>query len=448
MFMNSLSSYAAALQIAYTGQDVIFSSISTDTRTLKPGALFIALKGPHFDGHHYIDLAFQKGAVAALVEKPINANLPHLKVADTRRALGLLAKYHRSQFSVPLIALTGSCGKTTTKELLSSILSQCGQVLASERSFNNDIGMPLTLLKLNKKHDFVVLEMGANAPGEIAWLTHIAKPHIAMILNIAPAHLEGFGSIEKVAQAKSEIFQGLSEKGIAIVHSSFITKWAQHLPKQRTLCFGLSKHSIVSAHSIALDELGCAYFSLVTDKASIPIHLGLPGAHQVDNAMAAASAALMLNIPLKEIKRGLEAVKPISGRLVTVTNEKGTRILDDTYNANPSSMRAALSVLAHFKGKRILVLGDMGELGEASSTYHTQVGEWARDLNIHALFTYGEASHWAATGFGEGAIHFSHQQELIDTLKGYLNAEHTVLIKGSRSAGMEKVVHALTKHAN
>lgn len=445
MSITTLANYANYLQLPYTGPDIPFSSVSIDTRTLKPGDLFIALPGEQFDGHDFLETAYQKKAVAALVQYAGHNKLPCLQVPDTKKALGLLAKYHRAQFTIPLIALTGSCGKTTTKEYLRNILTQCGKVLAPERSFNNDIGVPLTLLQLTKHHDFIVLEMGANASGEIAWLTHIAQPTVAMILNVAPAHLEGFGSLAQVAAAKSEIFQGLPPDGMAIVDQNFHKIWKKHLPAQPTLLFGYEGKTHITAHAISLNSEGKASFILVSPKGEVNIQLPLPGMHQVDNALAAATASLALDISLENIKQGLESTKAVPGRLIVCHSYQGATILDDTYNANPRSIEAALKLLVHYQGNHLLVLGDMSELGESSPQYHIEIGQKARQIGIQAVYGYGPLSKLAVQAFGRGGQHFENQTDLITALQFQLNKQHIVLIKGSRNAKMEKIVSALTK---
>jgi len=446
MSIVSLKACAQCLKLPYTGSDIYFSSISIDTRTLKPGALFIAVQGTDFDGHDFIELACQKKAAAVITQFPLATKIPYLQVKDTRKALGMLARYHRQQFNLPIIALTGSCGKTTTKEYLSNILKEYGSTLTAQKSFNNDIGVPLTLLKLNSTHQFAVLEMGANALGEIAWLTHLAQPTIAMILNIGSAHLEGFGSLQGVAQAKTEILQGLSPTDIGIIHTNVMKTWGHFIPKaKKIILYGSHEKSRVSAHSISLDSEGKAKFILIANAENIPIQLSLLGLHQVDNALAAATAAVALNIPSEMIKIGLESTQPISGRLNSCISYHGANILDDTYNANPDSVKASLDLLKHYKNKRILVLGDLAELGENSQALLASIGHYARELGIDQLLSVGSSSAEAGRAFGKHAFHFTEQKALIHALDQQLDAYCTVLIKGSRNSDMEKVVQALTK---
>lgn len=427
------------------GQDVNYTSVSIDSRSIKSGALFIAISGERFDGHAFIEQAKNQGAIAAVVERIVPAELPLVVVADTRKALGTLAKDYREEFSIPIIALTGSCGKTTSKEMLRAILSECGAVLASVKSFNNEIGVPLTLLDLTAQHHFAVIEMGANHLGEIAYLSEITKPEIALITNIAPAHLEGFGSIECVARAKSEIFLGLNPQGVAIINSDdpFSKTWEDRLTSHRVVCFGLGKTADFSARHVHLDSQGRAEFILLTQNGEILIHLSLSGEHNVMNALAAAAAASQLNISLSAIKAGLEKMPGMPGRSMLRVSKKGAAIIDDTYNANPRSVTAALKLLAHYPGKHIFVLGDMGELGDNGAYYHQQIGLLAKELKIEHLYTCGELTAITTQAFGPLGKHYSNQEELIQAVKPLLQKDVTVLVKGSRRAQMEKVVNAL-----
>lgn len=427
------------------GADGDFSAVSLDSRAIKAGALFVAVTGEKFDGHTFIEQAKNHGAVAALVDRPVSSELPQILVADTRKALGQLAAIHREQFSIPIIALTGSCGKTTTKEMLRAILSESGPVLASTKSFNNDIGVPLTLLDLNAQHRFAVIEMGANHPGEIAYLSQLTKPDIALITNIAPAHLEGFGSIEKVAQAKSEIFLGLAKQGIAIINADdhFEKSWKTRLAKHPIIRFGLKQKADFSAKDIRLDAEGRVQFILLSPKGEIPIHLVLPGQHHLLNALAAAAIASQVGISLAHIKSGLEKMSDVPGRLAIIKNKMGASIIDDTYNANPRSVTVALQLLAHYPGRRIFVMGDMGELGDNTEYYHRQIGELAKELGIETVYTCGALTASTAQAFGSSGKHYASQEDLIQALRPLLEKDVTVLIKGSRSAQMEKVVAAL-----
>lgn len=439
-----LSTLSSIVQGQLIGQDISFTSVSLDSRFVKPDALFVAISGEKFDGHTFIEQAKTRGAVAALVDQPISSTLPLVRVMDTRKAYGQLARAHRDKFSIPITALTGSCGKTTTKEMLHAILSECGPVLVSSKNFNNDIGVPLTLLELTAQHRFAVIEMGANHLQEIAYLTHLTRPDIALITNIAPAHLEGFGSIEKVAQAKSEIFLGLpSQGGIAVINAAdrFEKFWQARLAKHRVIRFGLGAD--FSARAIHLDSEGRAQFILVTPQGEIPIHLALPGQHNLLNALAAVAVASQVGASLEQIKTGLEKMSGVPGRLMALKSKNGATIIDDTYNASPSSVKAALKLLAHYPGRSIFVMGDMGELGDCANYYHRQVGQLAKELGIEHVYTCGELTALTSQAFGPLGKHYSNQEDLIQALKPLLRENVTVLIKGSRTAKMEKVVAAL-----
>jgi UDP-N-acetylmuramoyl-tripeptide--D-alanyl-D-alanine ligase len=443
-----LSTLAAQLQGRISGPDVNYTGFSLDSRHIKPGQLFIAIVGDKFDGHDFIELAKQRGAVAALVDRTMASDLPLLQVLDTRKALGALAQHHRNQFSVPIIGLTGSCGKTTTKEMIVAILSQSGPVLTNNKNFNNDIGVPLTLLNLTAQHRYAVIEMGANHLGEIAYLSQMTNPDVALITNIEPAHLQGFGSMAGIARAKAEIFSGLSATGVAVINAddSFSDTWQKQLAPYRVIRFGLSCQSNFSATSIKIDAQGKASFLLHAPSGEeCLIGLTLPGQHHVMNALAAAAAASQLGVGLADIKAGLEKIQPVPGRINIIKTKIGATIIDDSYNANPSSVAAALKLLAHYPGRHIFVMGDMAELGENADCYHRQIGQLAKELNLEEVYTCGALSALTAEEFGVNAKHYANQEELISALKSRLQNKVTVLIKGSRSARMDQVVAALTE---
>lgn len=444
-----LSEMARHLNGTLIGPDAEFQCISTDTRTLNPGELFVAWKGENFDGHDYVEAAQQKGAVAALVSKKIAASLPQVLVESVPKALGQLATYHREQLKhIPLIALTGSCGKTTTKEMLRAILLECGPTLANKNSFNNEIGGPTTLLQLTDQHRYAVIEMGANHHGEIAYLTAMAKPNVAFINNIAPAHLEGFGSIEGVARAKSEIFQGLNADGTVLINADDnFASWIRDSLKDKKLknifTFGIKNKADFFATNITTDSEQHCSFMLHTPKGEIAIHLTVLGQHNVMNALAAAAAAYAVGADLAAIKAGLEKTQPVYGRLVTKPGQNGARIFDDTYNANPSSIKVALEVLAQSAGEKIFVMGEMRELGNDSKNYHSEIGRLAKTLGIQRLYACGELTRMAVESFGAGAQYFATQAELSHAVQQILKSGMTVLVKGSRGMKMENVVAEL-----
>lgn len=441
-----LSTLASILNGKRLGSDVDYTGLSLDTRSIKPHELFVALGGEKFDGHQFIELAKQRGAAAAIVDHAVETDLPLLLVQDTRKALGELAKQHRRQFSIPIIALTGSCGKTTTKEMIRSILAEAGPVLTNFKNFNNDIGLPLTLLNLNTQHRYAVIEMGANHAGEIEYLTHITQPNVALITNIGPAHLQGFGTMAGVARAKAEIFSGLVKNGVAIINAD--DKFADTLQKActpfRVVYFGLFDAVDFSATNIQMDVDGKTSFLLHAPLGKeMMISLSLPGQHHVMNALAAAAAASQVGIELSHIKSGLEKMQPVPGRVIVSKTKIGATLVDDSYNANPSSVAVALNLLAHYSGRRIFVMGDMGELGQNAEDYHRQIGALAKELNIDDVYTCGDLSKETAKAFGANAKHYPNHQELILALKPQLQENVTILIKGSRSAQMEKVTAAL-----
>ncbi|HVV69418.1 MAG TPA: UDP-N-acetylmuramoyl-tripeptide--D-alanyl-D-alanine ligase [Gammaproteobacteria bacterium] len=440
-----LSQTASLIQGRLTGSDVDFNGVSTDTRTLQPGELFIAIKGANFDGHDFIARAEEQKAAALLVQHPVKSQLPYVLVNNTITALGQLATHHRQQFSIPLIGVTGSCGKTTVKAMIASILSHCGEVLFSESSFNNDIGLPLTLMRLNPSHQYAVIEMGTNHFGEIAALTQIARPTVALINNAAAAHLEGLGDVKGVSRAKGEIFQGLTADGVGIINAddTYASYWETLVTPRKMLHFSIAKNADIMAKNIQLDANGKAHFTLITPQGETVIKLPLLGRHNVANALAAASAACAVHAPLSAIKAGLEGVIAVKKRLNEYSAYNGARLIDDTYNANPLSFKAAIEILANLPGERILVLGDMRELGNQEQHYHQELGLEARRLGIERVFAFGELSKATTQAFGAQGQHFQDHETLIQTLKTNLNDNTTVLVKGSRSMHMERVVEAL-----
>jgi len=446
MIIMKLSSAAVSLDTTYLGDDVEFRGCSTDSRNLNPGELFIAIKGEHFDGHDFLMNAKQRGAAAAMVINADQQCLPTLVVQDTRQSMGKLAGTWRSGFAIPLIAITGSNGKTTVKEMLVSILSLKAPVLATVRNFNNDIGVPLTLFGLGSEHRYAVVEMGANHPDEISWLSTITRPTVALITQCAPAHLEGFGSMEGVAMAKAEIFDGFDPGGVAIINADddFAEFWRNRVTGFKQLSFGLKNQADVTAKSISQSiTTGTNNFELSTPAGIIDIELPMLGLHNIMNAMAATACALALEIDLKLIKQGLEMMKPVKGRLEMKKGLNNSRIIDDTYNANPVSLTAAIKAISSFSGRRWLVLGDMGELGVQSESLHADAGNLARVNGIERVFAIGVLSQHAVRSFGHGAQHFSSMETMIDALKKEIAADVILLVKGSRSMKMERVTSAL-----
>lgn len=447
MIKLKVSQVAKILQSSYQGADTMIEGVSIDTRTLVGKELFFAICGPQHDGHEYVAAAAAAGAAAAVVQRQVDVDLPQIIVQDTRAALADLARAHRSQFTKPIVALTGSCGKTTTKMLIATVLNQKGEVYATQGNLNNDYGVPLTLLRMDMKADYAVIEMGANHPNEIAYLTHIAKPTIALITNAGPVHLEGFLSVEGVAKAKGEIFQGLSEEGIAVINydDTYCDYWISITAGNRYVTFGLSAQADVYADSITYDDHGASQFILHTLTGSIQINFPLIGEHNLRNAVAAAAVATCLDVPLTAIKAGLEQAQAVDKRFVEKENRQGAKIIDDTYNANPAAMEMALKVLSKKNGQKILVVGDMGELGSDSVFYHQDLGSKAKQYGVDKLYAVGELSKHTVQSFGINGFHFATQQLLIEALSGDVSNNMTILVKGSRSAKMENIVNALLK---
>lgn len=442
-----LSEVAPALNATLLGDDVKFTGCSTDTRKITPGTIYVALRGENFDGHKFVSVAEENGASAVIVEQEVaNCNLPALVVADTRKALGYLAKFWLERFKLPLVAITGSNGKTTTKEMLRAIfVEEIGEnVLANEGNFNNDIGVPLTLFNLNATHRRAVIEMGANHAGEIGYLTQLAPPNVATITQCAPAHLEGFGTIKGVALAKGEIFSNLQTDGIAVINNDddYADLWRDLAAPHTISTFGIKNHADVMATEIKLNAAS-SDFNLKTPNGDITIHLPIPGQHNIMNALAASACALASDCSLETIKNGLETMQSVKGRLQLCKGINNTSIINDTYNANPTSLNAALMVLKESNAPRWLVLGDMGELGSQSVEFHQEAGKQAREFEAEYLLAIGELSKNAVDSFGEGGKHFEQHADLIKYLTENLQPNATVLVKGSRGMKMETIVNAL-----
>lgn len=440
----SLSEAAHWMNATLIGKDCEFTGVATDSRFVLPGDLFVALPGARVDGHHFISEAQSKGAVAALVSQPVESTLPLLQVNNTVQALGSLAKAYRSRFTLPMAAITGSCGKTTVKEMLAGILSIQGPVLANKGNLNTDVGLPLTLMRLEPTHQSAVIEMGARQKGDIAYLMGLAMPTVSLITNVGVAHLEIFGSELGIAEAKGEIFTHLSSTGIAVINQddAYAAYWKSLLKGQKVVTFGLEQGADIRAKIFNETELEST-LELQTDIGNIEIRLLAPGVHNCQNALAAAATARSMGISLEDIKRGLEQFTPVSGRLQRKRGLLGVDIIDDTYNANPVSMRAALSVLSRCSGQTIFVMGDMFELGDTELLQHQEIGQFAKDLKIDAMLGIGTLTKSAIQAFGKDATHYQNKEALIEALRSRVNANTTVLIKGSRSMHMEEVVMAL-----
>ncbi|RFC32446.1 MAG: UDP-N-acetylmuramoyl-tripeptide--D-alanyl-D-alanine ligase [Candidatus Nitrotoga sp. SPKER] len=450
--MMLLSQAAKVLGCELIGHDVLFTSVSSDSRTINAGDLFVALQGENYDGTAFIASATQSGAVAALVKttsyRGAESPCPLLLVEDTRLALGRLAAHWRMQFKIPVIAVTGSNGKTTVKEMLASILRTATgddkAVLATLGNLNNDIGVPLTLLKLQAVHHYAVIEMGMNHQGEIEYLTQLARPDVAIVNNAGSAHLAGLGSVNAVARAKGEIFTGLPPQGIAVINTddAYAPLWRELADGHTMIEFGLEKNGAVHAQWQVRDY--GAHIEVNTPQGSFSAQLQVPGGHNVRNALAATAAALALHVPLPTIAAGLERFSGVAARLQRKTALHGAMLIDDSYNANPASLHAALEVLAQSTGKKILVLGDMGELGEDAVRLHSKIGAEARRFRVNQLLALGTLTPHAVHEFGTGARHFERIEDLFAVLDKNLDSESTVLVKGSRFMRMERVVQHCT----
>ena len=449
--MMQLVEAAAFINARVVGIDTTFTSVFSDSRAVVRGGLFVALRGERFDGHDFVAAVIAQGAVAAMVDEQWaaqhrGASLPLLVVGDTRSGLGHLAAVWRQRFSIPLIGVTGSNGKTTVKDMCASIMAAHvgeGGVLATSGNFNNEIGLPLTLLQLRARHRAAVIEMGMNHVGEISYLTRLASPTVAIVNNAQRAHLEGLGSIAAVARAKGEIFEGLDSTGVAVINADdpHVDIWRELLALRPVLRFGLDHPADVSA-SMRFAE-SSTRVSLRTPQGDADFELQLPGRHNVLNALAATAACLAAGAPLDAVVVGLSGYGGARGRLQRKRGERGAQLIDDTYNANPDSMRAAVDVLAKLPGKRLFVMGDMGEVGTSGAEFHAELGAYAKSQGIDRLFCLGSLSALAADNFGAGGEHFSTLEDLIQVVGEQLDAHTTVLVKGSRFMRMERVIDAL-----
>lgn len=463
MSMMRLSEAARAIRAELRGEDREFEAVSTDTRALTRRALFVALRGNRYDGHEFIAQAAASGAAAAMVDGGwrianggSSGRLPLLVVADTKSSLGTLAAYWRGKFSMPLVALTGSNGKTTVKEMLASILREAVSiesripnpescVHATRGNLNNDIGVPLTLLGLRGGHRYAVIEMGMNHAGEIRYLAGLAMPDVALVNNAGSAHVEFFHSVEGVAHAKGEIFEGLKPGGTAVINADdrHAGIWRDLAAGRRVVDFGIDSHRAAVTATYRLNWLESEIVVKLPQGEARAV-LKAPGVHNVRNALAASAAAVALQVPAPAIEQGLARFSGIKGRLQKKSARSGATLIDDTYNANPESIRAAIDVLAACPAPTILVLGDMGELGSRSAEFHRDIGAYARHQNISRLFAIGDATRETVAAFGAAAAHASSLDDLLHMLHASATPQATLLVKGSRFMQMERVVADMT----
>ncbi|HKY02586.1 MAG TPA: UDP-N-acetylmuramoyl-tripeptide--D-alanyl-D-alanine ligase [Burkholderiales bacterium] len=447
--MMSISAAAEALQAHIVGDDVRFTEVSSDTRSIEPGALFIALKGERFDGHNYLDVARDRGAAAAMVAHDVEidvAGLSLLVVEDTKLGLGALARHWRDRFDIPLIAITGSNGKTTVKEMAAGIAREhfgADAVLATAGNFNNDIGLPLTLLRLREAHECAVIEVGMNHPGETAYLADLAHPNIAVVNNAQREHQEFMKSVTDVALEHAAIIEALPADGVAVFNADdeHASVWRAAADSRTVRDFGLSAAAAVRANYRATSQ--SAEMVIETPEGLVAAHLQVPGEHNVRNALAATAALTAAGASMGAVARGLMQFRAVKGRLQAKRARNGACIIDDTYNANPDSVRAAIDVLARAASPRVLVLGDMGEVGEQGVAFHAEIGTYAKAQSIDALCTLGALAEHSGRAFGAHAQHAATIEELVGRLNALLTPNGTALIKGSRFMRMERAVQAL-----
>lgn len=467
MISLTMSQIAVALGGQLVGQDVNITKVLIDSRIENKqfenhNCLFVALKGPHFDAHHFVEDAINAGAVGVVVEHQSNIDKPQIIVENTRIALAQIARLNRNQSKAKYIAITGSSGKTTVKEMIASILTLSDKVVATKGNLNNDIGVPLTLLEIEKSTTYGVVELGANHAGEVAFTADITRPDVTLVNNITAAHLQGFGDIHGVARAKAEIYSALSEDGIAIINADddFYNYFDSKI-KGKKLSYSVKHIADVYASDIQLNTDQSLRFTLNYKQQQVQIDLPLVGLHNVANALAAATCCIAVEISLEQIVSGLAKAPQVAGRLIVTRLSNGCRLIDDTYNANVSSMMAAIDLLKNYPEPTILIIGDMGELGELGRQYHEQVGEYAKLAGITKMFSCGVLTQFSQIAYDKKQLenestepnakkqitHFSHQKELIIKLKNEANAGATLLVKGSRSAHMENIVQALTEYS-
>jgi len=431
------------------GDDASIDAVSNDTRTLAPGSLYVALRGERFDGHDFAANAVEHGASALLVERLLPLEVPQIVVANTELALARIAAAMQQQRATRVFAITGSNGKTSVKNLLQAIMQHVaavsGQhVYATPGNRNNEIGLPLAVIDAPEDADFAIYEMGTGKPGDIAYLTAVAAPDVAVVNNVAPAHMERMGSLLEIANTKAAVYDDLREAGVAVVNAddAFSPYFAARAGQHRVIRFGLDVSADVTATAIVLDE-AAARFHLRTPQGEAEVKLQLPGRHNVLNALAAASMALAAGIALPLVVEGLAQARPVAGRQVAHVLDSGAVLIDDSYNANPGSLAAAITALAAGKGEGWLVLGDMRELGPEAQALHAQAGLRAREAGLKRLYTLGPLSAAASAAFGEGGRHFDSHAALADALETELHAGVRCLVKGSRGSAMDKIVNAL-----
>lgn len=450
-----LSEFSTIVGGERRGDDVAFENLSIDTRSLKPGDLYLAIRGARFDGNEFVAQAKSAGACGAVVERWTDCELPQVRVEDGRIALGRFSAAWRDRWTGRLVGITGSNGKTTVKEMIAAILEVAAPALKTQGNLNNDIGVPLMLLRLTDEYRFAAIEMGANHPGEIAYVAGLAKPDVAVISNAGAAHLEGFGSLDGVASAKGELIASLGPDGTAVLNADdrFFGRWREIAGSREVISFGFGPDAVVRADADSIrtgisDGKFRSSFDLLYQGDRYPLALSLAGNHNVTNALAAAAAAYALGFDIEQIRTGLSRVVPVPGRVEPANGIRGSLLINDAYNANPNSFRAALNVLRQLSGEHWVALGAFGELGEASAELHAEIGRQAKAMGVARLFAVGPNAVRAAESFGEGALYCQEHDQLIEQIRQQINENVVLLIKGSRSQHMERVVEALRERSD
>jgi UDP-N-acetylmuramoyl-tripeptide--D-alanyl-D-alanine ligase len=452
---RSLSAFARSCGGELVGADRQYTGVSTDTRTLKAGEIFVALRGPRFNANDFVNAAEAAGAAGAVVDTRVDRPLPQILVKDTQNALTVASTAWRNQFQFPLVGVAGSNGKTTVKEMIAAILERSGPTLATRGNFNNHIGVPLTLFRLDAAHKHAVVEIGANRAGEVADLVKLARPTVGLITNAGAEHLEGFGSLEGVARAEGEMVAGLDPAATAVINADdeFADLW-RGMTRARIVTFGVANAADFSAHDISTTISAATTngfvtrFEMRTPRGNAQIEFAFAGKHNVVNALCAAAAATAAGASLEDVRAGLATIRPVPGRLQFKTAPSGAWIVDDSYNANPSSMKAGIEVLESIDARRWFVMGDMGELGDFADASHQEIGRFAREHRVDRLFATGKLSAQAVEAFGTGAEWFADTDALARAVNAELTREVCVLVKGSRSNRLERVVEALTGNSS
>ena len=449
---RSLAYFAQACGGVLTGADRSFAAVCTDTRKLQPGDLYLALRGPRFDGNDFVAAAAAAGAVAAVVDREVSVpSLPLIQVVDGQAALTAAAQQWRAAFGGCVVGIAGSNGKTTTKEMTAAILGQRAPCLATRGNFNNHIGVPLTLLRLTGDDVTAVIEIGANRAGDVAELLQLVQPQVGVITNAGAEHLEGFGDLDGVARAEGEMVAGLPATGTAVLNAddAYFSLWCG-MTAAKVVSFGINAkadYRAVDLHDVSSTGGFAQRFRLQTPHGEQAVQLQVGGRHNVLNALAAAAAACSAGAPLADVAAGLQQMQPVAGRLQPRISRHGARLIDDSYNANPSSVRAGIDVITQLGGPAWLVLGDMGELGEQARDSHVQIGTYARQHGVQRVYATGPLSQFTVEAFGGGASWFPDVETMSRVVDAELTASVCLLVKGSRFNRLERVVAALTGQA-